>query len=325
MNVGAFVARRQDEWQALEGLVAEARGRTGRLDANDIRRLGSLYRGAAADLALARQRFRGDPVVARLEVLVGRSRNAVYAAPARRESVRTFVTTVYWQRILERPVPLLVSAALLLGPAVLGTVWAHRAPSEAARVVPGVYAGVTEPRPDGADLGLGAEESAAASTAIFTNNIRVSFLALVGGLTVGLLTAFSLLYNGLLLGVVVGLAFGSGNGSVTTQLLVPHGVLELSCIVVAGAAGLRVAWAIVAPGTIPRAVAIPAAARNAAEVALGTAPWLVVAGFVEGFVTPAGLGPFGANLVGGSLGAVYWTLCFWRGRTPLTGAPEPSS
>jgi hypothetical protein len=91
-------------------------------------------------------------------------------------------------------------------------------------------------------------------------------------------------------------------------------VLELSCIVVAGAAGLRLGWAIVHPGHRTRGAALRDEARATIEMVLGTAGWLVVAGLVEGFVTPAGVG-FGAVLVIGiGLGALFWGLVLWRGR-----------
>jgi uncharacterized membrane protein SpoIIM required for sporulation len=103
-------------------------------------------------------------------------------------------------------------------------------------------------------------------------------------------------------------------------------VLELSGIVVAGAAGLRMGWALIDPGNRTRGEALRSEARAAVEIVLGTAPWLVVAGLVEGFLTPAGAGLDAVLAVGLSLGAVYWGLVLWRG-TPdadsaeLTAAP----
>jgi uncharacterized membrane protein SpoIIM required for sporulation len=91
-------------------------------------------------------------------------------------------------------------------------------------------------------------------------------------------------------------------------------VLELSCIVVAGAAGLRMGWALVSPGPLKRSAALARQARPAMAVVLGTAPWLVVAGLVEGYVSPAGWGGAGPYVVGLSLGALYWSLIVFKGR-----------
>jgi uncharacterized membrane protein SpoIIM required for sporulation len=112
------------------------------------------------------------------------------------------------------------------------------------------------------------------------------------------------------------LAIGSGNGQVFFELVTAHGVLELSCIIVAGAAGLRIGWAMIDPGTRPRGLALRQEARASVEIILGTAPWLVVAGLVEGFITPAGAGLATVVAVGLSLGAIYWGLVLWRGGPP---------
>ena len=126
---------------------------------------------------------------------------------------------------------------------------------------------------------------------IFTNNIQVTFLAFAGGMLLGLGTLYVLFQNGMMLGAVGGLAIGAGNGRPFFELVTAHGVLELSCIVVAGAAGLRLGWAIIDPGNRTRGEALRDEARAAVEIVLGTAAWLVVAGLVEGFLTPVGHRP----------------------------------
>jgi uncharacterized membrane protein SpoIIM required for sporulation len=168
------------------------------------------------------------------------------------------------------------------------------------------------------------DDQAQLASEIFTNNITVTMLAFAGGIAFGLGTAYVLLTNGVLLGAVAGLAVGAGNGRPFFELVTAHGVLELSCIAVAGAAGLRMGWALVHPGYRRRGTALREEARAAVEIVLGTAAWLVVAGLVEGFLTPAGLGLVPVLVVGFGLGALYWGLVLWRGRaTPVTGAPGP--
>jgi uncharacterized membrane protein SpoIIM required for sporulation len=100
-----------------------------------------------------------------------------------------------------------------------------------------------------------------------------------------------------------------------------HGLLELSCIVVAAAAGLRIGEAILRPGRRKRGDALVDEARGAVEIVLGTAPWLVLAGFVEGFVSPSGIGWVAATAVGASLAAAFWALVVVLGRP----GPEPAA
>ena len=321
MTLAHFLQDRAERWGELEELVRAAGRRPARLGAERVLRLGELYRATAADLALARQRWPGDPVVGRLEQLVGGARHLVYAAPRRRLSALDFVTTGYWHLVADRPAMLAVSALLLFAPAALAAGWALDDPGAAGGILPAEYRSVGEPRTTGTDLGLTVDEEAGFSAQIFTNNVRVAFLGFAGGITGGLLTAAVLLFNGVLLGAVLGLAWGAGNGAPFVELVAAHGVLELSCIVVAAAAGLRMGWALVAPGRLPRVTALGREARRGVAIAIGTAPWLVLAGLVEGFLTPSGLGVAQAVTIGVLLGAVYWALVVWRGA--LTAAPEP--
>lgn len=308
--------------------MGRCKGRPERLGAEGARRLGALYRVAAADLAVARRRFPLDPVVPTLEDLVGRARTLVYDTEARRESAREFFASGYWRRVRERPVPLLMAAGLLLGAGALSMFWAAADPGSAAGLVPEQFRSVTEPRPEGG-AGLSAGSSAAFSSLIFTNNIRVSFFAFAGGIVLGLVTVAVLLYNGTLLGALGGLALSAGNGTSVLRLVAPHGVLEMSCIVVAGAAGLRLGWAIVDPGHHSRARAVVREGRLAVEIVLGTMPWLVLAGLVEGFVTPQELEVVPAVALGVLLAAVFWSLVLTRGGSRrverFTAGLEPSS
>ena len=323
MNVDRFTREHEAEWNELEQLVAAAKTRPERLGAASVRRLGTLYRRAAADLATARRTLPGESVVARLESLVGRARNLVYDADPRRESVVQFFATGYWRRIRERPRFLLLAALLMFAPAVLAFVWAGHDPGGAIGLVPSVFRSAGDPPRAGHNLGVSGGDSAAFASQIMTNNIRVTLTAFAGGITAGVATVAILLFNGVVLGVVGALATHAGSGSRFVELVVAHGVLELSCIAVGGMAGLRLAAAVVAPGRTPRSVAIAAEARRTVELALGTAPWLVVAGLVEGFITPAGYGLVANTVIGVSLGAVFWGLVLWRGRLQASPPLQP--
>jgi uncharacterized membrane protein SpoIIM required for sporulation len=313
VNLDRFLRERQQSWAELDRLVRQARRKPERLGPDGVRELGMLYRQTAADLALARRRFPADPVVARLEDLVGRARHLVYDARARRASLLRFFTRGYWRLIAERPAALAAAFVLTFAPAGLAAGWARTDPGAAIGVVPAQFRPATEDDHPWHEFSPG--EQAAFTTEIFTNNIRVTLAAFAGGITFGLLTAFSLIYNGVLLGVIGGLMTGAGNTAGFVELVTAHGVLELSCILVAGAAGLRFGWSLVEPGRKTRTASAVGEARRAVAIALGTAPWLVVAGIVEGF--RAQLAQAGVPVVvsvGLFFGLLFWTLVVLRGR-----------
>src|SRR6266508_1300688 len=296
MTLDSFLSARRDRWSELAGLVRAGGRRPEKLGPDGVRRLGALYRSSAADLALARREFAGEPVVGQLTELVGKARPLVYENERRSGSLREFVSHGYWRRVRERPVPLLVSALLLFGTWGLAGVWAWRDPGAALAVAPGEFQSWTEPQEDTPTPTT--EESAAFASTLFTNNIQVSILAFAAGIAAGLGSAFILVFNGLTLGVVTGLAANAGNGDLLLEWIPAHGILELSCILVAAAAGMRMGWSLVAPGHRRRGVALAAEARPAAEIVLGTAAWLVLAGLLEGFVSPSGIGLGGRVTVG---------------------------
>lgn len=318
MNLERFCDERRDRWAELRGLVDAAGRRTEQLRPDAIRRLGALYRATAADLAHARRRFPGEGVVAALDELVGWARPLVYAYERPSMSPREFVTTGYWRRVRERPRLLLASALLLMAPWVLASVWAVQDPGAAAGLAPAALRQVAQR--DTADFGLSTDKKAATASYIFTNNIRVAFVIFALGILGVIGAAFMLVYQGMVLGASFGLTIDGGNGRYLFEFAFAHGVLEISCIIVVGAAGMRMGMALLAPGRRRRGDALVQEARAATEIALGTALCLVVAGLVEGTISTSGIGMGPAIALGLTLGSCYWGLVFWRGRVPKAGA-----
>lgn len=317
------MAEREADWRELDELL-RARGRRRRRDARSVLRLGALYRGAAADLALARRGHPGDPIVARLESLVARARQAVYAEEPRRGCLRTFFGRTYWVRVRERPLALLLAIGLLLVPAALAIAWALTDSGAAIGLVPEQFRRAVEPV---SDTGMTTAETAAFSSAVMTNNIQVTFLAFAAGILFGVGTALVVAYNGAVLGAVAGGAIANGNGLGFAEFVTAHGIIELSCIAVAAAAGMRMGFAIVAPGPRTRSQALVDEARAAVLVVLGTVPWVILAGIIEGFVTRAGFGLVPGIVLGVAVGALYWSLVVVRGRpaaAAVTTAPATS-
>jgi uncharacterized membrane protein SpoIIM required for sporulation len=312
MNLEAFLDEGTPAWGRLEELVTRAGRRPERLGVDGVLELGSLYRVTVADLALARREFPGDPVLGRLEALALRSRHLIYGERTRRASARTYLMSTYWQQIRANRRLLALALAATFVPVLLAGTWAVVDPGAAVGLIPGPYRAAASPQVRHLSAGLSTQ--AAFASSIYTHNIEVMFLVFAGGITLGFATLGLLAYNGLLLGTLGGLTLQAGTFEVFVRYIVPHGLLELSCITIAGVAGLRLARGLIEPGVRTRGRALTDEARPAVVMVFATVPWLVLAGLTEGFVTPRGL-PLGAALAVGLAWAVlFWTLVLTAGR-----------
>jgi len=307
-----FAETRQEAWSELDALLTVAKGRASRLDPGQIRTLGSLYRKAAADLSVARREFPGDPLVGRLERMVGDARAVVYSKAARRDRLVKFFADTYWELLADRKRALALAALLFLGSGVFGAVFAGTDPDAALEAVPPGFLWVVDA--ESTDTGLDAAGLAGFSTVVLVNNIRVTLLAFAAGLAFGIGTGWVLVQNGYILGLLGALAVDAGNTELLIAAIAAHGVLELSCIVVGGAAGLAVGKALLRPGKMTRVQALTTEVPAALRIAAGTAPWLIVAGFVEDYASRVGLGWEPTLVIGVVLGALYWGLYVWRSR-----------
>jgi uncharacterized membrane protein SpoIIM required for sporulation len=131
-------------------------------------------------------------------------------------------------------------------------------------------------------------------------------------MTLGVLTLWAILENGLMVGTLGALFTQKGFGSDFYATIAPHGVIELTSIQIAGAAGLLLAQAIVMPGRLRRIDALKANARRAGTLMIGVAGLLCVAGTIEGFVTPqrtSELFRFGFGAITAAALVAYFTLC----------------
>lgn len=144
-------------------------------------------------------------------------------------------------------------------------------------------------------------DNAIESTFILTNNIRVGFIAFALGITLGIGTLYILFYNGFPLGTLAALFYLKSNNLYFWSHILPHGVLELFAIFVCGAAGLIIGNALINPGVYSRKDALIMKVKLAIKLVCGTIPLFVIAGIIEGFVTPAASIPEPVKLLVASL------------------------
>ena len=124
------------------------------------------------------------------------------------------------------------------------------------------------------------------SAMIITNNVKVAIIAFAGSVTLGALTVYIIAINGLMLGGMGALFTNAGFGSDYWATIAPHGIIELTAIQIAGAAGLLIAAGALYPGRRRRRDLIVANARRAGTLIIGVASMLIVAGTIEAFVSP---------------------------------------
>ncbi|MCL2787772.1 MAG: stage II sporulation protein M, partial [Micrococcales bacterium] len=147
------------------------------------------------------------------------------------------------------------------------------------------------------------------AAAVWTNNALVALTCLATGIT-GVFPAVILAINAANVGALGGLMVSYGAGNVFFSLILPHGMLELTCVFVATAAGARLLWALLVPGARPRARALGEEGRAIAGVAAACVVGLAVSGILEGFVTPSSMAWWVKILVGGVCCAAFW-LWMW--------------
>jgi uncharacterized membrane protein SpoIIM required for sporulation/uncharacterized RDD family membrane protein YckC len=163
-----------------------------------------------------------------------------------------------------------------------------------------------------------------AASTIITNNLQVTLMAFGLGLTAGIGTCFVLLYNGVHLGAVIGWLTLQGHSRALWGWIMPHGGTELLAIVLSGGAGLMLASALLVPGDVSRITALKRMAPLALQIELGCMLMLLIAGLIEGFVSPSSIG-YAARLGVFVLSLSLWSVYFvWAGRASAARPRRPT-
>lgn len=282
------------------------------LSHEEVRELALLYRQTAADLSTAREDPSARDLTRHLNELLGRAHNLVYAgaAQSRPAGVLDFLLNGF-PDVFRRTLPYTLTAfALFVAGAAAGLVMAAADPGFERFILNGDMIDTIERR-EMWTHGIVSIKPLASST-IMTNNIGVSLTACASGMLAGLGPVYLMLFNGLLIGVIGSACYRAGMSAALWSFVTPHGVLELPAIFIAGGAGLLLARGILIPGMLPRRDAIADAGRDAGRLMLGVVPILVIAGIVEGFVSPTPT-PAAAKFAIGAAIFVLFALYLSRG------------
>jgi uncharacterized membrane protein SpoIIM required for sporulation len=313
MDIDRFLSSHGAGWDRLARLTQRAGAGAGRLSSGELDELVQLYQRTSADLSYAQTNFTDPGLTARLSQLVAGAGAIIYGT--RRRSVRSigqFFAVTLPAALWHMGGAVAVSAVLTFGPALAIGGWLANSPRAIDASAP---AAVREAyiNQDFASY-YSSQPAAAFATEVYTNNVRVAATAFAGGVLVCIPTVYMLVANGASLGQAAGLFTAAGQWPKFWGLILPHGLLELTSVVIAGAAGLRLGWAIIAPGDRTRSAALAEEGKRAVVIVLGTVCTLLVAGLIEGFVTGSGL-PTGLRVgIGIAVEAAFITYALVLGR-----------
>ncbi|WP_460707911.1 stage II sporulation protein M [Myceligenerans halotolerans] len=304
MDIDAFTAVHSKEWDRLAHLA-----RRRRLDGAEADELVRLYQAVATHLSTVRSAAPDPAVVTRLSELLVRARSRIAGShePAWRGVVRFAVVTAPAALYRIRWWTHAVTAAALLIAVVVGVnvatdpeaLRAMGPPSDQERYVNGEFAEYYDPGAGFAGL-------------VWTNNFWIALRCIGGGIT-GIVPLLVLWENSVLVGSIGGMMAAHGELDTFLMLIAPHGLLELTAIFVAGAAGLRFFWSWIDPGPLKRSTSLAREGRSLITAGLSLVVVLGVSGVVEGFVTGSSMLWWLKIVVGAIALAAFWAYVYVLG------------
>jgi uncharacterized membrane protein SpoIIM required for sporulation/uncharacterized RDD family membrane protein YckC len=292
----ALVRRQRAEWNEYQKLLDQARQNgLQSLGETRVSRFAALYREMAADLARARTYGGSRELLYAMERLVGFGHNLLYRPPTRSWSrFRAFAGGGFPALARRRWKPILVASVLFYLPTLLTFAAVRGEPELEHELLSGEMLARVEESVDKERRGEGYVEvpevaMPVMATSLISNNVQVTFLAFAGGILAGLGTAWILMLNGVMLGSVAAAFANQGQSLHLWTFVLPHGVIELTAICIAGGAGLWMGSGMLLPGRRTRREVLVTRGREAVSLIGGTALMLVVAGMIEGFISPSDL------------------------------------
>ena len=278
MDLDALTAARREEWAELDRL-----SRTRRLQGADIDELVTRYRAASADLADIKTSAGRTPQSDHVSTMLARARLRLTGGP---ENVLRQIPRFFW---LQLPAALyrvrwttLVIAVTFVVVVTVVALWVSGDPALVAAL--GSKADLQYYVDHSFTEYYSENPAAVFAGTVWTNNAWIAAQCVLFGIT-GFWPVMVLVQNAVGVGMAAAIMFAFGRGDVFLLFILPHGMLELTCIFIAGAAGLHIFWAWVAPGRRPRGEALAAAGRSLGIVAVGLVIGLALSGAIEGFVT----------------------------------------
>lgn len=326
MKQSLFESRHQAQWQQFEQQLADLE--RGRAKAEQCQTFVQDYRRLCQHLALAEERGYSSYLIDPLQQLALRGHQQLYR---RRTTISARVLAFLladFPRLVRREWRLVLIASLLFFASLLGIgLLVYLFPEliyslldqQQVSEMQGMY------DPAAGRLGRAVERASSEDWVMFgyyiMHNIGIAFQTFASGLLFGVGSVFFLVFNGLIIGAIAGHLTQIGFGQTFWPFVIGHGAFELTAIALSGAAGLKLGWALIAPGRLPRGEALLQAARVSVQLVYGVILFLLVAAFIEAYWSSM---TWPAPWIKYSVGAVLWGLVLayltLAGRAPH--APE---
>jgi uncharacterized membrane protein SpoIIM required for sporulation len=315
-----FVNEHKDNWRRLEDLLGLVQGNSLRgLSRAEVREFGELYRRAASDLAIARAETRDPQLINYLNSLVIRAHGKIYRAENQGANLIWQFFAQDFPRAFRRTwhyTALAFGIFTLFG--VISFLLCYNDLAFADEIGVGEVRFAAEAKMRWWES-LN-ESNQIGSSQILTNNILVAFKAFAYGAFFGIGTIYVLIFNGLHIGGVLGVCYkvDAGFANELVNFMVGHGVVELSCIFIAGGAGMLIGYSMINPGDRTRTEALKKNGLEAVRLAIGCAVLLFFAGIIEGFLSPSALPPVVKIGTGILTGIAMYSYLFLVGRETKT-------
>ncbi len=315
---------RLEHWHLLENKLKKGVSQENS-ELEDAREILVGFRSILSDLSLSRRTMPGNPITRYLESLFLRCQELIYRPPGHFILQMRDLYNLEIPRLMRQMVKPIIATFLLFSISIFaGWLLVSNYPDLAALFASEEMIDNVQKGKLWTDDLLNIAPSSLISLGIITNNITVSLFAFALGALYGLGTLYVISLNGFMLGGIFAFTAQYQLAERLFKFIIGHGVVELSVIIIAGAMGLRLGEALIRPGKQNRLQAFQETTMNAGKVLLAAIPFLVLAGIIEGFISPdERFSTLTRVLIGITSGTIFWYLMFngisrrWSGK--LTG------
>jgi uncharacterized membrane protein SpoIIM required for sporulation len=315
-----YISKHKPEWEELQELVTLARKSMKNMKPEELARMDVLYRQTTVHLAQVASRTKDIALLNYLNDLTAAAHSVIYLPP-RRAATQTalmFVTDGFARAVARTWMYHAASGALMIFGALLAYFAVWNDPLAAYAIMPAMEVrlpgSTQEQLLDALRHGRGMQsgDKFIFASFLFSHNFKVGLATLALGVLAAVPSIILIVYNGMIVGAFTAIHHNAGIYAEYWAWILPHGVTELSAIVLCGGIGLQLGRSVVCPGMHNRAESLRLAGLDAMRISLGVGAMLVFAAIIESYLRQSHLPMWGRYLFAAGT-FVLWSLYFFRG------------